>query len=45
VDVIWIINSLIRGFAVRALWKPDQARFKRLERLATRMVLAHLKPP
>jgi AcrR family transcriptional regulator len=42
VDAIWIINSLIRGFAVRALWEPDQARFKRLERLATQMVLAQL---
>jgi AcrR family transcriptional regulator len=45
VDAIWIINSLIRGFAVRALWEPDLDRFARLERLATQMVLAHLGPP
>lgn len=41
-DAVWIINSLIRGFAVRALWEPDQVRFKRLESLAVQMVLAHL---
>lgn len=42
IDALWIINSLIRGFAVRALWEPDHERFKRLERLAVQMVLTHL---
>jgi AcrR family transcriptional regulator len=41
-DAVWLINSMIRGFAVRALWEPDQARFKALEKLAAKLVLQHI---
>jgi len=44
-DAVWIINSTIRGFAVRALWEPDQARFAHVEQVAARLVLAHLAKP
>ncbi len=44
-DAVWIINSTIRGFAVRALWEPDHARFAHVEQVAARLVLAHLTKP
>lgn len=44
-DAVWIINSTIRGFAVRALWEPDQSRFARVEKVAAKLVLIHLTSP
>lgn len=41
-DAVWIINSIIRGLAVRALWEPDTARFRHVERVAADMVTARL---
>jgi AcrR family transcriptional regulator len=41
-EAVWMINSMIRGLAVRALWEPDQARFAALERQLAQMVLENL---
>lgn len=41
-DAVWIINSTIRGFAVRALWEPDQSRFAHVERVAADLVMRRL---
>ena len=41
-DAVWIINSTIRGFAVRALWEPDQSRFAHVERITADLVLRRL---
>jgi AcrR family transcriptional regulator len=43
INAVWLINSLIRGLAVRALWEPDVIRFQRLEQLQSELVLAHLE--
>ena len=41
-DAVWIINSTIRGLAVRALWDSDPARFQRIEALSGRLIIDHL---
>jgi AcrR family transcriptional regulator len=43
VEAVWLINSLVRGLAVRAIWEPDQHRFRALERAQARLVLQHLQ--
>jgi AcrR family transcriptional regulator len=41
-DAVWLVNSIIRGLAVRALMETDHTWFRRLERLAAQMIAAHL---
>jgi hypothetical protein len=43
VEAVWLINSLVRGLAVRAIWEPDPVRFGHLERMQAELVLGRLR--
>jgi AcrR family transcriptional regulator len=44
-DAVWLVNSAVRGLAVRALWEPDQPLFQRLERITASIMTEHLSKP
>lgn len=44
-DAVWLVNSIIRGLAVRALMETDHSWFRRLERMAVEMIAEHLSKP
>jgi AcrR family transcriptional regulator len=44
-DAVWLVNSIIRGLAVRALFDPDPAMVRHLERVAAEMVADYLSKP
>lgn len=44
-DAVWLVNSLIRGLAVRALTESDHSFFSRLERLAVEIVGDYISKP
>ncbi|MDP3514440.1 MAG: TetR/AcrR family transcriptional regulator [Sulfuritalea sp.] len=44
-DAVWLVNSTVRGLAMRALWEPDLPRFQRLERVTAAIIARHLSVP
>jgi AcrR family transcriptional regulator len=44
-DAVWLVNSAVRGLAVRALWEPDQPLFQRLERITAAIITEHFSKP
>ncbi len=44
-DAVWLVNSVIRGLAVRAIFNSDHSRFRRLERIAAVTVAQHFSKP
>jgi AcrR family transcriptional regulator len=44
-DAVWLVNSAVRGLAVRALWEPDQPLFERLERITAAIITEHFSKP
>lgn len=44
-DAVWLVNSVIRGLAVRSLTESDHSWFWRLERIAVEIVADYLSKP
>lgn len=42
VDALWLVNSTLRGLAVRAIWDRDTRQYARLEALVERLLVADL---
>ncbi len=40
-DAVWLVNSTMRGLAIRALWELDEPILERIERLLANLVVAH----
>lgn len=42
VDALWLINSAIRGLAVRAIWDDNPEKFRRVEELCETLLIPYL---